>query len=191
MEFLLENEAGPWGATEAAGRVTAEADPALDWFREIVEPTVAEFQNARDNKRLGCLAAITVATMTEHYFRARPRLGMSDADKGRFKTEIRDPENSSGHACIGILTDIANATKHVRPKNGYGHEDMRPYQLNTCGIMRAGWTLGGSEILIGEEHQWRLSQILDIAMAFWREKLAEDGRAAAGDAVASGVAGNG
>jgi hypothetical protein len=57
--------------------------------------------------------------------------------------------------------------------------------------MRAGWTLGGSEILIGEEHQWRLSQILDIAMAFWREKLAEDGRAAAGDAVASGVAGNG
>ena len=164
--------------------MTDETDPALEWLREIVEPTVADFQNARDNKRLGCLAAIAVATMTEHYFRARPQLGTSDAHKSKFKSEIRDPKNGSGNACIGILADIANATKHVRPKNGYGHEEMRPYRLNSFGIMRAGWPLGGTEILIGEKRQWRLSQILDIAMTFWREKLAEDGRAAAGHAVA-------
>jgi hypothetical protein len=61
-------------------------DNATAFFRDVVEPTVAEFMHDRSNKRLGCLACLAVASMTEHYFYGR--LQDSASKKAEFKAQV-------------------------------------------------------------------------------------------------------
>ncbi|MFT8521335.1 MAG: hypothetical protein ABF812_13960 [Gluconobacter cerinus] len=151
-------------------------DPALEWFREIVEPTVAEFLVSPGDKRRGCLAALAVASMTEHYFSSRMALGKDKKGLGRFKAEVRDYKNGAGNFSVGFVADIANAVKHVERKNGVGHEDLKPQRINTCGVMRCGWPLTPNpQILVGENLEWRLVDLIKTATDFWREKLGLSG----------------
>jgi hypothetical protein len=143
------------------------ADDALLFFREVVEPTVAEFMGDRANKRRACLACLAVASMTEHYFYARPELAPLRTHE--FKAKVR-----SENWAVGAVADIANATKHVVGDEGrgkWGYDDLNTYQLNRFGIMRAGWPLGGHEVLAGPDRAWRVSTLLDTATTFWKRKL--------------------
>lgn len=151
------------------------ADPALLYFREIVEPTVAEFMENRADKRRGCLACLALASMTEHYFRARPEhtaAGQRACDAlSAFKGKVR-AENKA----LGWIADVANATKHVvrygKPdalKIGYG--DVRTEEMGRAGVLRAGWPIAGEEVLVGADREWRLSVLIEAAMKFWRSEL--------------------
>ena len=138
-------------------------DAALLFFRDMVEPTVAEFMADRTDKRRGCLACLMVASLTEHYFQARPDLATMSREnlKGSLRKESR---------AVGTIADVANATKHVlgdHPRGKVGYEDVDSQQLNVAGIMQAGWPLG-REVLVGPD---RLSDLLERAMYFWRNKL--------------------
>lgn len=157
------------------------ADRAQEWFEEIVEPTVAEFLEQPDSKRKGCLAILAVASMTEHFFHARYGVHVTGESRkqyapklAKFKEKIRDYKNGTGVGPIGMVADLANATKHVIAKNGISHEGMEAKPLNVFGVMRCGWPLGlGTEILVGENQEWRLVEMLECCMKFWRKKLAE------------------
>lgn len=94
----------------------------------------------------------------------------------QFKSDVRDYKKGTGVFPIGLVADLANATKHVIAKNGISHEGMEAKPLNVFGVMRCGWPLGlGTEILVGESQEWRLVEILECCMKFWRAKLAESG----------------
>lgn len=157
----------------------APSDRAQKWFEEIVEPTVAEFLVQPDCKRKGCLAILAVASMTEHYFHARYGFHVTGESRkqfgpklAKFRETIRDYKNGTGIAPIGMVADLANATKHVVSKNGMDHEGMKAERLNVYGVMRYGWPYGlGTEILVGENQEWRLVEILECCVEFWRVKL--------------------
>jgi hypothetical protein len=143
-------------------------DDAMLFFREVVEPTVAEFMTDRSNKRRGCLACLAVASMTEHYFHARSEL--ASLGKAEFKAKVRKEDWA-----VGAIADVANATKHVlghSHRGKWGYDDVSTHQLNTVGTMRAGWPVGGREVLIGSDRAWRLSILLNAAVTFWQAKLA-------------------
>ena len=146
---------------------TLPEDDALLFFNEVVEPTVKEFMADRANKRLGCLACLALASMTEHYFHAR--LDHAYGKKNEFKGAIRK-ENRA----VGWIADAANATRHVlRPdeSSGIGYGDMQRLEIGLVGVLRAGWPIGGEEVLVGREHEWRLSTLIEDALSFWQGKL--------------------
>jgi hypothetical protein len=119
-----------------------DPDPALLYFRYIVEPTVAEFMADKADRRRGVLAALALASMTEHFFLARPALLGSDRKAlDTFKEKIRQPP--TGNGAVGLIADVANATKHVvRVPRGAsvrpGFEDVRVANIGAVGIMRVG-----------------------------------------------------
>jgi hypothetical protein len=141
-------------------------DGALQFFREVVEPTVAEFMADRADKRRGCLACLALASMTEHYTHAR--LGGGEHAKA-FKSATR-AENKA----VGWISDVANATRHVIRSTKFeaiGYGDIETLEMGQCGVLRCGWPINGEEVLVGPEHQWRLSELIDCTMDFWRGKL--------------------
>ena len=146
---------------------TLPEDDAMLFFREVVEPTVDEFMVDRASKRRGCLACLALASMAEHYFHARPNLPLGKL--AEFKPAIRT-ENKA----VSWIADVANATRHVHRRDkpsriGYG--DMQPLETGQVGVLRAGWPIGGEEVLVGHDHEWRLSTLIETTMTFWRAKL--------------------
>lgn len=148
--------------------------PALEtdahrFFREMVEPTVAEFMVDPSSKRRGCLACLVLASMTEHYIHA-----FSDGTEQTRKnmTKVFRDENKP----LGLIADVANATKHVERSSKYdaiGFGDIQTMEMGQCGVSRCGWPSSGEEVLIGPEHEWRLSDLIGCAMEFWRSRLSE------------------
>lgn len=142
-------------------------DRATQFFREFVEHTVADFMAKRADKRLGCLACLALASLTEHYIHAR--LGGSEDARKAFKLSVRQ-ENKA----VGWIADVANATRHVvRPSkfDAIGYRDIQSMEMGRCGILRCGWPINGQEVLVGPDHEWRLSDLIKCAVGFWREKL--------------------
>lgn len=142
-------------------------DDALRFFREMVEPTVAEFMDDRADKRRGCLACLALASMTEHFFQARSDL--SAVDRASFKARVR-----SENWAVGAITDVANATKHVvgaKDRSKWGYNDLQAMEMGQCGVLRFGWPINGEEVLVGPDRAWRLSELIECAMVFWRQKL--------------------
>lgn len=144
---------------------------ALAFFREVVEPTVREFLADPADKRRGCLACLALAGMTEHYFHASSDL----AQGGKPRLTALKGELRRENAAIGWIADVANATKHVeRPEkrgNRIGYGDVATLVTNQCGVIRAGWPLGGKEVVVGSECEWLLSELVGETMRFWRGKL--------------------
>lgn len=148
-------------------------DTALAYFREIVEPTVAEFMRDPSDKRRGCLAALAVASMTEHFFHARPDIAAAGTNLATFKGHIRN-HTRGGNAAVGWVADVANATKHVHSRGSRpGYNQINTMQMNQAGVMRAGWPLGGDEVLVGDlpAPPWRLSELIEETLKFWRARL--------------------
>ena len=142
-------------------------DDALLFFHEMVEPTVDEFMKDHGNRRRGCLACLVIASMTEHYFHARLDPMLERVED--FKSAI-----SSENRAVEWITDVANGTKHVVRKkklNKIGYADVQRKETGLVGILRAGWPIGGEEVLVGRNHEWRLSNLIETAMTFWRGKL--------------------
>ena len=115
------------------------ADPALAFFREVVEPTVMEFLADPADKRRGCLACLAVAGMTEHYFHARPALAAGgEAALKKLKGALRD-ENK----ILGWIADVANATKHVE-RGRHGKRVSVPRLAHAMTVRRASAPPSGS-----------------------------------------------
>jgi len=159
-------------------------DPALEWFHDVVEPTVAEFLAEPSSKRRGCLAALAIAAMVDHFYQARPEIQTQYKRVQDFRNSIWDkrrggPPGPGKNATISILHDVANATKHVRriePKaqepGRMGYQDIHSLRFNVSGVMRCGWPFSSEpEVLVGENLEWRLVELLECAMEFWRAKL--------------------
>jgi hypothetical protein len=69
---------------------------------------------------------------------------------------------------------VANAAKHVfgdEDRGKLGYCDVATHQLNDLSAMRLGWPLGGQEVLVGLDRAWRLPEVIESAMKFWRRKL--------------------
>ena len=145
------------------------AAPDIQFFHEMVEPTVDEFVVGKSNLRRGLLACLMIAAMTEHYFHAHPEI---DGDKGKFKGAVRDWKNG-GNFAVGLIADVANGTKHVVSDRGrIGYNDTQVHNTGAIGTLRIGWPKGDNEeVLVDENRDWRLSQLIESAMDFWRQKL--------------------
>ena len=149
-----------------------------------MEPTVAEFLATPGDKRRGCLAALAIDAMVDHFYQARPDIKDKFKKVQAFRRSIWDkdrkgPPGLGRNATVSLLHDVANATKHVErfePQPGkagrMGYQDIHSSPLNTFGIARFGWPFSSEpEILVGENREWRLVELIDCAMIFWREKL--------------------
>ena len=146
------------------------ADPALTYFVEIVEPTVAEFLAKPSDKRRGCLASLAVASMTEHFFPARPELTAAGVTLARFKGDIRDHTKPGGNTAVGLVADVATATKHVHSRDGRpGYAQVNSMEMGVCGVLKCGWPIRGEEVLVGDlpSPPWRLLELIECAMGFW------------------------
>jgi hypothetical protein len=156
--------------TRYQDRVSRFLNPETDahrFFREMVEPTVAEFNADPSSKRRGCLACLVLASMTEHYIHAFSN--GTEQNRKTMKKAIRD-ENLP----LGWIADVANAMRHVVRSSKYdaiGFGDIQTMEMGQCGVARCGWPIGGEEVLIGPEHEWRLSELLECVMDFWRSRL--------------------
>lgn len=143
-------------------------DKALEFFRDMVEPTVAEFLRAPTDRRQGCLASLCLSSMADHYFHARSKPEEGCVNENVFRKKVGDT-NWAMKQVIGV----ANATKHVRPLPGrVGYDDVFSLEI-TCGNLRAGWPINGLMVMIEVEegNVWLLSQIVEAAMRFWEERL--------------------
>jgi hypothetical protein len=144
------------------------SDPALGFFHDIVEPTVAEFLHQPHDTRLGLLACLTLASMSDHYFHARPRDVAPCRQPGHFRGMLKD-----AHFAFRQVADIANATKHVQPLPGRAALQHMSEQDVTVGLLRAGWPINGRMVMLevrpGE--WWLLSDLVQAATDMWREKL--------------------
>lgn len=142
-------------------------DNAVRFLLEIVEPTVAEFMTDKADKRRACLACLALASLTEHYLYARFG-GKKDAAT-KCKTDFYNENNA-----VKLVADVANATRHVvrwEGTNSFGCSAIESMEIGQCGIMRCGWPIGGEEVLVGDEREWRLSELVESTMRFWHEKL--------------------
>ena len=138
------------------------------FFREIVEPTVGEFMVDPSDKRRGCLACLVLASLTEHY--TLTFAGASKKEREDMKLAFYN-ENKA----VQWVADVANATRHVKrdPKfKKIGFSDIQTMNMGQCDVLRCGWPIDGEEVLVGSEHEWRLADLLEWAMDFWRQKLA-------------------
>ena len=136
----------------------------------MVEPTVAEFMTDPSDKRRGCLACLALASMTAHYIHE-----FSDgSEQARRKmTQVFRDENKA----LGWIADVANATRHVERSSKYdaiGFADIQTMEMGQCGVLRCDWPMGGDEVLVGPEHEWRLSDLTECTMNFWRARLGLD-----------------
>ncbi len=157
---------------DIAGVATGDqiaGDEGLTFFRDMVEPTVAEFLARPDDRRRGCLACLCLASMADHYFHARPafRDGCGDADAFRRKI-------AGASWAVGQVIGIANATKHVVRRPGrVGYEDIAERQI-AFGNLRCGWPINGRQVMVEVEggKLWLLSHLAQAALEFWRGRLA-------------------
>ena len=139
-------------------------DDALLFFRDTVEPTVAEFLADRANKRRGCHACHSLADMTSHYFQARMG-GRENACKA-FKLAIRN-ENKA----VGWIADAANATRHVVRSakfDAIGYDDI---QTMDGPMRRPALRLAHPWRRSARRPEARMASLIECAMDFWREKL--------------------
>ncbi|MBB3264072.1 hypothetical protein FHW79_001687 [Azospirillum sp. OGB3] len=148
----------------------SEGDGAVEFFREMVEPTVAEFLDRPDDRRLGCLACLCLASMADHYFHARPRMRDERADPNGFRRKIGE-----SHWAVRQVIGVANATKHVVRLTGrVGYQDISAQPI-TCANLRAGWPINGNQEMVEVEggELWLLADLVEAALEFWRDRLAE------------------
>ena len=146
--------------------LTSKIDAQL-FFHEIVEPTVAEFMAARSDKRRGCLACLVLASMMEHYSHEFA----SDTEQARKEMKLAFCNENKA---LRWISDVADATRHVvrHPRfKAISFNDIQTMEMGQCGVMRCGWPIRGEEVLVGPKHEWRLSDLLECATDFWRQRL--------------------
>lgn len=141
---------------------------ASSFFNEMVEPTVSEFLKNRDNKRLGCLACLMLASMSDHYFySAGADLGQHrDADSYR-RSHVEK------NWAVGAVIGVANATKHLLSKPGrVGFDDVYTDDIS-CENFRCGWPIIGRQVMLeaGPDRIWLLSDLVECATEYWAEKV--------------------
>jgi hypothetical protein len=149
-----------------------DSDCALAFFREMVEPAVADFLARPDDRRFGCTACLYLSAMSDHYFHARPQLAGSHKDADTFRRGL-----GKSSWILGQIIGIANATKHVlSSKSRIGYESVSIQDIQ-CGNARCGWPIGGTYVMvesIGGE-LWLLCDLVEAAAEIWRDRLSAEG----------------
>ena len=143
-------------------------DGASAFFRDIVEPTVAEFLAGAGDQRRGCLACLCLASMVDHYFHARPEFRQGCRTVQAFSRNI-----ASANWAVGQVIGVANATKHfARTEDRVGYEDIKTRPI-AFGNARCGWPINGAYVMLQdpEGKVWLLSHLAEAALEFWRNRL--------------------
>lgn len=148
--------------------VNTPIDPAVAFYRQIVEPTVVQFLTQPSDARLGCLACLVLASMADHYFHAREKPVEGHDEVGRFRFALGET-----HFPYRQILSVANATKHVLPSRGrLGFEQIEPDDIHV-GNLRCGWPINGRYVMITvrADEQWPLHRLVALARDMWVEKL--------------------
>ncbi|MFG1346117.1 hypothetical protein V5F59_14580 [Xanthobacter autotrophicus DSM 431] len=142
---------------------------AIEFYQQIVEPTVTEFFADPSDKRLACLACLCLSALAEHYVHAT-------AEASETKSSVKELRLSSRREnwAVGQVNDIANATKHViRSGPGIRYEDLGTQEVEV-GNLRCGWPINGVEVMVETSPDgtlWLVTELVESANEWWRRKL--------------------
>ncbi len=142
----------------------------IEFFREIVQPTIEDFVKRPGDIRLGVLACLVLQAMNEHYYQHN----RSDLDKVRGCADV----DAFKHAlrmddwAFGQIMDVANATKHVHTRSGKKFSDLHHEVPGACGVMRCGFPISAQKyVFIDEENAWLLCQLVEYVTEKWSATL--------------------
>jgi hypothetical protein len=141
-------------------------DAAVWFYREIVQPTVAEALTQRDSVQRGVLACVVLAHMANHYFHTKHPFPNLD----EFQKELRK------NGAFRLVEGVTNGTKHVkrgtRPHDKHlGFEDIGAREI-ACDTLLCGGPISGTEVFVEDDgNLWLLSQLVMSADEMWRAKL--------------------
>jgi hypothetical protein len=141
---------------------------AIEFYQQVVAPTVAEFLARPDNHRLACLACLCLSAVAEHYTHAT-------AEASEAASAIKALRRSSREEnwAVGQVNDIANATKHVvRNGSGVGYHDFGAQEIS-FGNLRCGWPINGTQVMVETEPGtlWLVTDLVASADQWWKGKL--------------------
>lgn len=141
---------------------------AIEFYKQVVEPTVAEFFAHPSDKRLACLACLCLSALAEHYVHAT-------AETSEAKSIVKALRLSSrrDNWAVGQVNDIANATKHVtRSGPGIGYGDLGAQEI-AIGNLRCGWPINGVQVMVetSPDELWLVTDLVESANEWWKRKL--------------------
>lgn len=143
-------------------------EAAINFYMEVVEPTVTSFLNKPNDKRLACLACLCLSALAEHYIHATTEREAAASALKAFRISSRN-ENWA----IGQVNDIANATKHViRRGSGLGYQDINTEEI-IVGNLQCGWPINGEEVMVetSPDKLWLVTDLVETTNEWWRTKL--------------------
>ncbi|WP_439596713.1 hypothetical protein [Falsiroseomonas sp.] len=155
---------------------------AAAFFTEMVEPTVAEFMAAPDNRRRGCLACLVVSSLADHYFHAieAPKLGEVSTKKLREALKSFRNGVAAENWSVNQVHDIANATKHyAKMGDRVVLSDLQADEIGEFGVLQFGWPINGRYVIVevAPDNTWLLSELVEEAARYWRYRLSSPGSA--------------
>src|SRR4051812_28761799 len=89
--------------------MSTNCDEAVEFFFEVVEPTVEEFLKDPGNKRRGFQAASVLSSMADYHFHATPSVQARYHKESAYRASV-SPESSD----YALVCDVANAGKHAK-----------------------------------------------------------------------------
>lgn len=150
---------------------------AGDYFKEIVEPTVVEFQSTRSSFRTAFATATVLFHAHEWLWEfnrtdLEAAFGQTFPKRGDFWGFVQTQVPTAGY-----MRDVANASKHVRltlrPSTGMSHVANTHVQTTGYGMGAYGaGRYGGRNLTMDDSGQSiSFDQCVNDLLAFWRPLL--------------------
>jgi hypothetical protein len=130
----------------------------VEFFTQIVLPTVEEFSRNPGDIRRGVIACLTLQAMNEHYFHnnifdSEKSKKVNDKLLGDFKKDLQ-----INSAAFRYIMEIANGTKHAT-KRFY---DLTLQAPGVCGIAQCGFPMSSEDyVFTDKEYTWPLRLLTD------------------------------
>lgn len=141
---------------------------AIEFYQQVVEPTVAEFLSHPSDKRLACLACLCISALAEHYVHAT-----SENSEAKLVIKALRLSSRKDNWAVGQVHDIANATKHFsRSASGIGYGDLDAQEI-VVGNLCCGWPINGVEVMVETSpgRWWLVADLVESANEWWKRKL--------------------
>lgn len=149
---------------------------AVAFFHEMVEPTVAEFIAAPDDRRLGCLACLVLSSLADHYFHAFEAPKLIDVSPKKLRAAVGEFRSiaATENWSVNQIHDVANAAKHfAKVGDRVTLDNLEADEIGQCGVGRCGWPLNGRYVIleVAPNNTWLLSDLVEEAVRYWRSRL--------------------
>lgn len=149
----------------------------MQFFVEVVRPTVAEYLNATWDRRKACLATLVLWSMVDHHHQARLRFVPGDAGRRR----AREAFVARGEA-FALLRDVAEATKHAALRGDgegvyFGQVKGTPRGTGGYGVGSTGYGVAGAwgnrdvYVVHGDGNFSFLEECVREVLAYWGREL--------------------